>query len=231
MHKRWYWGILLILVSLAAVVVAEAQGGFTVLQESHSYAFNKELIFELALQSEEVVPAGSVELLYSIGHKGDVVNRRRPEYEPGKTLTLRVRDELDQGEIPPASTIAYYWKITDAAGNAFETEKQSFVYMDDRFDWQSRNEEPITVYWYDRVNGERILDVAVDALSRLEKTIDYQMEMPINIVVYQSRQDMQGAMAPRGQTFDEQIITLGTVVAPDIMLLLSDRDVDNTIAH
>ncbi len=230
-RNRWYWLFLAAMLFLGASVLVHAQGGFTVLQESHSYAFNKELVFELALQSEEPIPAGNVELLYSIGPHSDVVNRRRPEYKPGKTLTLRVRDELDQGQIPPASTITYHWKVTDAAGNTFETEPQSFVYMDDRFDWKSKTEGPITIYWYGRVDGERLLDVALQALSRLESTIGYQMETPINIVVYRSKQDMEGAMAPRGQTFDEQIITLGTVVAPDVMLLLTEADVDNTIAH
>jgi len=146
-------------------------------------------------------------------------------------LTLRVREELEQGQIPPASTITYHWKIKDEAGNTFQTDESSFVYMDDRFDWKSKTEGPVTIFWYGRVDGERLLNVAVDALGRLEKTIGFQLETPINIVVYASKQDMQGAMSPRGQTFDEQIITLGTVVAPDVMLLLNESDVDNTIAH
>ncbi|MFQ5854173.1 MAG: peptidase MA family metallohydrolase [Anaerolineae bacterium] len=231
MWKHWRWIVLVVLLVLATAIVVDAQGGITVLQDDYSYAFNKELVFDLALQSNEPIPAKSVELLYSVGRDGDVVNRRRPEYEPDKTLTLRVRDELGQGEIPPTSTITYHWKITDAAGGTFETGEQSFVYMDDRFNWQSKTEGPITLYWYGRVDGEQLLNVAMDALSRLEKTVGYQMRMPINLVAYSSKRDMDGAMAPRGQTFDEQIVTLGTVVAPDVMLLLSDSDVDNTIAH
>lgn len=231
MGKRPYGVVLVIVMLLGMVAVVVAQGGLTVLAEDHSAAFNKELVFELAVQSEEPIPADSVELLYSIGPHSDVVNRRRPEYEPGKTLTLRVRDELEQGQIPPASTITYHWKIRDEAGDTFETDETSFVYMDDRFDWESRTEGAVTIFWYGPVDGERLLNVAVDALGRLEKTIGFQMELPINIVVYRNKQDMQGAMAPRGQTFDEQITTLGTVVAPDVMLLLNESDVDNTVAH
>ncbi|MFQ5341654.1 MAG: peptidase MA family metallohydrolase [Anaerolineae bacterium] len=231
MRKRRYWVVLVIVMLLGMVAVVAAQGGLTVLEEDHSAAFNKELVFELAVQSEEPVPADSVELLYSIGPHSDVVNRRRPDYAPGRTLTLRVREGLEQGQIPPASTITYHWKIKDEAGNTFQTDESSFVYMDDRFDWKSKTEGPVTIYWYGRVDGERLLKVAVDALGRLEKTIDFQLETPVNIVVYSSKSDMQAAMAPRGQTFDEQIITLGTVVAPDVMLLLNESDVDNTIAH
>lgn len=231
MRNRPYWFVLVIVILLGTAAIAAAQGGLTVLQQDHSYAFNKEMVFELGLQSEESIPDNSIELLYSIGPHGDVMNRRRPEYQPGKTLTLRVRDELEQGQIPPASVITYHWKIKDEAGNTFETEESSFVYMDDRFDWQSKTKEPITIYWYGRVDDERLLRVAVDALGRLENTIGFQLETPINIVVYRNKADMQGAMAPRGQTFDEQITTLGIVVAPDVMLLLNEADVDNTVAH
>jgi len=78
MRKRWYWVVLVIVMLLGTVAVVVAQGGLTVLEEDHSAAFNKELVFELAVQSEEPVPADSVELLYSIGPHSDVVNRRRP---------------------------------------------------------------------------------------------------------------------------------------------------------
>lgn len=231
MRKRWYWIVLIAVLLLATATVAGAQDGLTVLEQHHSYAFNEELVFELSLESGEPIPAGNVQLLYNVGHDSDVVNRRQPDYEPGQSLSLRIRDELDQGEIPPASTITYHWKITNAAGDTFETDEQSFTYMDDRFDWQSKTEEPITIYWYGRVDGPHLLDVAVQALTRLEQTIDYELKMPINIVVYQNRRDMQGATAPRGESFDEQITLLGVVVAPDIMLLLSATDVENTIGH
>lgn len=232
MSKRWYWIILVIvLLLLATVGLAGAQDGLTIVQNDYGYAFNNELVFELSLQSEEPIPEESIELLYSVGHDSDVVNRRQPDYTAGRTLTLRVRDDVDQGEIPPASTITYHWEIETAAGERIETDAQSFTYMDDRFDWRSQTQGPITIYWYGGVDGASLLNAATQALDRIETTIGYEMQLPINIVTYASKDDMQGAMSPRGSTFDEQITTLGVVVAPDVMLLLGVIDAENTVGH
>jgi len=222
--------VALLLLGFAASVMAQEQG-VQILQNSYSYTFNKELVFELALQSEQPIPEGGITLLYRIGDS-DVVNRRKAEFRPGKAVVARVIDDLDRGEIPPMSEIRYRWQIRDASGNVFKVEEQSFLYMDDRFEWRSKTEGPVTLYWYDGVDGERLLDSAVASLRRLEAVIGYELEMPVKIVTYKNKRDMDEATPPRGSIFDEQVVTLGTVVAPDIMLLHGTHsDVDNTIAH
>jgi len=76
------------------------------------------------------------------------------------------------------------------------------------------------------------LDSAVESLTRLEDNVGVELEKPVKIIVYQSKADMQEALISQGAIFEEQIITLGTVVAPDIMLLHgTHQDVDVTIAH
>ena len=222
--------VVLLLLGFAAGVMAQEQG-IQVLQNSYSYAFNQELVFELALQSETPIPEGGITLLYRIGDS-EVVNRRKAEFQPGKAVVARVVDDVDRGEIPPMSEIRYRWEIRDASGNVFKIEEQSFLYMDDRFAWRSKTEGPVTLYWYDGVDGERLLDSAVTSLRRLETVIGYELEMPVKIVTYKNKRDMDAATPPRGSIFDEQVVTLGTVVAPDIMLLHGTHaDVENTIAH
>lgn len=234
MRTRWWIGLVLVLL-LAGVVSAAAQTStaqLDVVRQEHNYTFNEELIFELEVISEERIPADSVELLYSVGHESDVVNRRQPDYEPGTQLTVRIRDDLEQGQIPPTSTIRYHWEVTDVAGNAYDTDEQSFVYMDDRFEWQTLSDGALTVYFYGRTDADNLLRAASEALQRIETTLGHEVGIPLNIVVYTSRADMQEALAPRGSTFDEQITTLGVVLAPDVMLLLgSDDRVYNTIGH
>lgn len=235
MRRYWWWiGPALILL-LAGAVPAAAQTSpaeLNVIRQDHAYSFNQELVFELEASSAEEIPPDSVELLYSIGHESDVVNRRQPEYEPGTQVTARVRDELEQGQIPPMSTIHYHWEVTDAAGNHYATEEQSFVYMDDRFDWQTVSDGTLTVYYYGGTDATSLLDAASQALKRIETTLGHEVEIPLNVVVYASRSDMQVALPPRGSTFDEQITTLGIVVAPDVMLLLGSAEgVYNTIGH
>jgi hypothetical protein len=72
----------------------------------------------------------------------------------------------------------------------------------------------------------------VESLARLEENVGVELEKPVKIVVYQSKADMQEALTSQGAVYEEQIITLGVVVAPDIVLLLgTQQDVEVTIAH
>jgi hypothetical protein len=143
-------------------------------------------------------------------------------------------ERLERGEIPPGSEVEVYWRIEDAAGHRLQTEPITFTYMDDRFDWQQLARGKVTLYWYDADHdvGQRLLESALDSLARLEERIGIGPGQPIKIIVYQNKEEMEGALAFRGQVFEAHITTLGVVVAPDIVLLHGTHaDVDRTIAH
>ena len=210
---------------------ALAQGEITVTDNSYRYSFAKEIVFELVAESSREI--NEITLAYRVGSE-PVTNRAYPEFRPGQRVEAEYVWRLQRGEIPPGSDIEYYWRIEDAAGNALETEPITFTYMDDRFTWQSLTEGKIILYWYDadQAFGRRLLDSAVESLTRLEDNVGVELEKPVKIIVYQSKDDMQEALIAKGAIFEEQIITLGTVVAPDIMLLHGTHsEVDQTIAH
>jgi len=210
---------------------ALAQGEITVTANSYRYSFAKEIVFELVAESSREI--NEITLAYRVGSE-PVTNRAYPEFRPGQRVEAEYVWRLQRGEIPPGSDIEYYWRIEDAAGNALETEPITFTYMDDRFTWQSLTEGKIILYWYDadQAFGRRLLDSAVESLTRLEDNVGVELEKPVKIIVYQSKDDMQEALIAKGAIFEEQIITLGTVVAPDIMLLHGTHsEVDQTIAH
>jgi len=224
------WAVLTLVVLTLASQVA-AQAGFNVASQSATYRFGEELSFSLEAESDSVIE--EVLLFYEFGH-ADVINRRSPEFTPGSHITASYVERLQRGEIPPAVEVRYYWRLTNAAGETFKTEPQTFTYMDDRFDFQQVSQDRVTVYWYagGRKLGRQVLDSALRSLQRLENTIGVTLERPIKLVVYESKGDMQGALPRRGSVFEERITTLGTVVAPDVILLLSEQsELDATIAH
>ncbi len=231
--RRRLLSLLLALVVLSLALPVSAQGGITVISQSADYEFSRELVFELTVESTSQIGAEDLLLFYRIGVDGDR-NRRVPEYDPGTRVAAKYVEQLQRGQIPPGSEIEYFWRIEDAAGNSLKTEPVTFTYMDDRFDWQSLSEGNVQVYWYkaDQAFGERMLRIALDALGRLESNFGIALEQPIKIFVYQSKGDMQEALINRGETFEGQIITLGTVVAPDIVLLHGTHsEVEETMAH
>lgn len=225
--------LVLALVMTSLALPALAQGDISVISQSADYHFSRELIFELTAESSSEIGPEDLLLFYKVGVDG-ARNRREPEYEPGTRVEAQYVEPLQRGQIPPGSEIEYFWRIQDAAGNSVKTETMTFIYMDDRFDWQSLSEGKVQVYWYgaDQAFGQKMLRAAVAALTRLESKVGVELQEPIKVLVYQSKGDMQEALINRGETFESQIITLGTVVAPNIMLLHGTHsEVEQTIAH
>lgn len=229
-------GLLFSLPLLAAMLLALfapvlAQEGITVISNTYEYQFPEKIIFRLEAQSGSEI--NDITLFYQIGIE-EVTNRGYPEFAPGLTVKAEHEEKPQRGEIPPFSEIKYFWRIKDAAGNSLKTEPITFIYEDDRFTWQSLSDNKITLYWYDadQAFGQKLLDSAAQSLAHLEEKVGVELEQPIKIVVYQSKADMQEALQYRGEVHEEAIITLGTVVAKDIMLLHGrHQEVDQTIAH
>jgi hypothetical protein len=220
---------LVLLAGLSPLVLA--QEGITVTANTYEYNFAEQIVFRLVAESSSEINA--IALMYRVGGE-PVTNRAYPEFNPAKQVEAEYVWRLQRGEIPPGSDIEYSWRIEDAAGKALETEPITFTYMDNRFTWESLTKSKIILYWYgsDQAFGRRLLDSAVESLTRLEENVGVELEKPVKIIVYQNKDDMEEALISRGAIFEEQIITLGTVVAPDIMLLHGTHSqVDRTIAH
>jgi hypothetical protein len=220
---------LLLLTMIPPLILAQA--GITVTANTYEYSFSEQIVFRLMAESSDEI--NEVTLIYKIGG-APVTNSAHPEFTPAKQVEAEYVWQLQRGEIPPGSDIEYSWRIKDAAGNALETELITFTYMDDRFTWESLTKGKVVLYWYDadQAFGRELLSSAVESLARLEENVGVESEKPVKIIVYQSKADMQEALTSKGAIFEEQIITLGVVVAPDTVLLHGTHpDVDVTIAH
>jgi len=220
---------ILLLASVSRLALA--QEGIAVISNTYESLFAEEILFRLEAKSESEIE--KIVLLYRIGGE-ETTNRGYPDFTPGKEVAAEYVLDLQRGEIAPFSKIEYFWRIEDAAGNKLDTEPVSFVYEDDRFQWESLAQGKVTLYWYDadRAFAQRLLDVALESLAHLEEEIGVELEEPIKLVVYQSKADMLGALVPRGEVFEAEVITLGTVVSKDTVLLHGTHwGVENTIAH
>lgn len=210
---------------------AVAQEGITVISNTYDPLFAQEISFRLEARSESEID--KIVLLYRIGGE-EVINRGYPDFIPAQEVAAEYVMDLKRGEIAPFSEIEYSWRIEDAAGNRLDTEPVSFLYEDDRFQWESLTQEKVTLYWYDanRTFGEGLLEVALESLARLEEEVGVKSEESIKVVVYQSKDDMLGALVSRGEVFEAEVITLGIVVSRDTVLLHgTHQGVEKTIAH
>lgn len=233
MPTRLALAALLVLVLFALPAVAHAQGPIEVVEQAHEYQFAERLVFSLRARAESEIVSARVIIDYTspdLPNDSELPDR----FEPAKQVQLTAERVLRRGQIAPAQEITYWWVIKDTEGNELETEKETFLYLDQAFDWQTLAEAQITVFYYQQPEAfaRDVLETSQAALERLAREAGVTIEFPVKVVVYNSKADMQRAQAFRGETFEEQIVTLGTVVEQDILLLLgSDPGLEITIFH
>lgn len=219
-----------LVLGLPALVQAQAgQGAITVLTNEAKPVFAKEVRFSLTARSDS--PINEITLFYQLANSA-VVGRAYPKFEPGKEVEAEWVWELVPGALAPGTEVTYHWAIRNAAGEELRTDKQSFIYEDDRFAWKEVGEGLVRVFTYKGNQGPYLLELALDDIESLEREIGVKLEQPIRIYVYASKSDMQKAIPSRSERYDEMTTTLGMVVSEDTLLLLGGApDLDRTLAH
>ena len=172
-------------------------------------------------------------MFYTFGD-GKARNRMPAEFTPAKSITGVATKRAQQGEFAPQLTITYFWEIVDSTGATLRTDPQQMVYGDDRFKWQKVSNDRATVFWYDggAQFGPQVLEWTVQGLDRLESKFGIKMSYPTNVVVYKTKEDMSGALAPRGETFERGATILGEARSTyGTTLVLNQGDLRTTLWH
>ncbi|MBX3062109.1 MAG: hypothetical protein KF726_03985 [Anaerolineae bacterium] len=66
-------------------------------------------------------------------------------------------------DLPQWVAVDYYWRLTDAAGNVYQTETINDAYTDTRREWRMAESEDIIVYWEDSL-PEQMGDAVIEAM-------------------------------------------------------------------
>ena len=189
-------GILMMLLAMPAI----AQEGITVTDQSADFEFRDHLTFNLS--AEGPVEISDVDLFFRV--VGQLAtSRNAAEFTPGTSIEAEfVYDQTDVGNyFPPGTELEYWWKVTDADGNEFKTERERLTYLDNRYPWQTMENERLTLYWYEGSDdfGQALFDRANVALDTLESDIGIALEDPIKIFIYGNHQDLLGALSATAQ--------------------------------
>jgi hypothetical protein len=177
-----------------------AQEAIKVLDQGSTTAFRDHVTFTLTAESSAEIVA--VDLFYKV--VGQIAtSRNEAEFSPGTSISAEfVIDQTESANYsPPGTEIEYWWRITDAAGNELKTERERLLYLDDRYPWQTRQNERLTLYWYegDQDFGQSLFERANTALDTLETDIGIALEEPIKIFIYGSHNDLLGALRASAQ--------------------------------
>jgi hypothetical protein len=135
----------------------------------------------------------------------DLQNNNGPETHvvsygaPQRTIRLSYQESTTGDNfVPPGTSITYFWRFADAAGNTFSQPQQLLTTIDTRFAWQHLNKGFLQVNWYDRPQdfGQVILNGASSSIDRISGNLGGGLQSPINLWVYASDQDFHGSLPP-----------------------------------
>jgi Peptidase MA superfamily len=101
--------------------------------------------------------------------------------------------------LTPNTLISYRWRATNA-GMVTYSPAHELLYDDDRpgLNWQSARIGDATVHWYGGAESQarRFGELSAGGAQRAEQLLGHQLDGPIDIFVYDSRDDFFGALGP-----------------------------------
>jgi hypothetical protein len=118
----------------------------------------------------------------------------------GPAIEVDVKLSLDLGThyIPPGATVAYYWSLVGPSGDVVDTPTDSFVLVDERYEWRelADAQERVITHWYSGSDefGRLLLATASAALDRLERDIGTGLQRQAHIWVYESQDELASAL-------------------------------------
>lgn len=208
-------GFLLLMMTLPVW----AQAPITVQQESITSEFRNNITAKISATGQTDIT--EVEFFYRVAGK-PATTRAAANFSPGTTVDASFTINQTETYFPPGTELEYWWKLTDANGESLKTGRQSYRYMDERYDFQSLSNERVSLYWYRGGDnfGQKLFDQANVALDRLENTVGVTVEKQVSIFIYGSHEDLLNAIAvgaqewTGGQAFGEfGVVVLG--ITPD----------------
>ncbi|MBN1995282.1 MAG: hypothetical protein JW953_21510 [Anaerolineae bacterium] len=232
-------GFVMLLIIWSGQAMAQ-NGGIKVSDQALDTSFREHVTFTLSAASKaEIV---DIDLLYKIA--GQIAtSRNAADFVPGTTVEAEfVIDQTEPGNyFPPGTELQYWWEITDAGGNTLTTKKESFLYLDDRYDWTSLQNDRLTLSWYKGSDafGQNLFDRANDSLDTLETDLGVTLEEPIKIFIYANHDDFLNAYFAAAQewaggaAFNESGVVMMTVEPqqPEWGTIITTHEMTHLVIH
>lgn len=234
MGKKFFSIFLSLFFLLSFAPRVAAQGGIEISDVDVSYLFGEEIRFSARVSA----PTAIQEVLLSFRDERE--NNTRvislfPDDEGFVEYTYNARENL----LRPFAKITLEFQVRLANGSEKTSKSYSFIYSDNRFDWQSRKEGNLRVHWHEGGEsfGIAALDSARTGLKKIETLFPVDATTPLDIYIYASPADLQNALFMGGETWisGHASPALGIVlvsIAPGAEEKISmERQIPHELAH
>ncbi len=171
------------------------------------YVFGQQIRFSLQVSSD--APIQSVVLAFRTQDtRGTTVQTMA--FEPNTALQLEYVHSISERYIQPFVQVRYWWTIENVRQEKYVTEPQTLFYDDNRFAWQTQENDIARIHWYQgqMETAVRALDVVAEGIERAQQDIPAStLSQPLEIYMYASPDDMQMTL-PGLLSRREQAVTL-----------------------
>ncbi len=198
MHKP----VCLVLMSallLLAFVSIPAVAQSIELESSASYQFGESITFRAIIRSDYPIEKATIFFQAENDTRTNLGEVEVSQLDASQTQ-LTYTHEMNYYAIRPFAQVEFRWEIDIEGAESFTSPKYSFVYIDDRFEWQELEEPPFRVFWYqgDTAFAQNILDTAQEGLIQLERTLNLSAPQGLDIYVYNDASALLQALNPAG---------------------------------
>ena len=213
---------LLLALSFGALAPAHAATatGLQVQTDAATVDFPQSLVFHLVANVDQ--PLVSAETWYHPAFS-PVTSVVRADFKGGSPVDVTNTVDMQLHYLPPGIDIIYRWRLTLRDGSVLETPEKTVLYMDTRYQWQSKSEGAVTVYYFagDNSIGQAALDQTVKAIDNMKQAFHLTADEPVRVVIYSSTRDFASALPPNSAEW------IGGFTQPALHLVVTGVDKGN----
>ena len=183
-------------------------------------------VIEVISNERELRLPGEVVLSLEVEGKADIVEVRLyykessldiwwytyPALSPSHRVRTSFNLPLSGGSyLPPGTELEYYYSIRDSQGNTLTTRPETFIYIGDRFRWETVSAGPLTLYWHD-LSESRVRDVArqvEQSLHEIGNILEVNLDQNMTGIIYNTRSEALESFPNQGETIREEQVFQG----------------------
>lgn len=231
-------GLFIALLGLLALVAFPAQGqeGAIVLKQKEvRNQFPEGVVFEATAGT--IAPATIKEIRLEMRVNGSPRGSYAYlEFEPATTVQGKYLLKTDGAQYkPPGILLEYRFIITDSAGRTLETEKETFLYLDNRFQWEKVTEGLVEVYYYGPTLGraQLILKAGTGTVTKMGALLGITPTQTIRVIAYNNAAHMASALPFVSRATQTELLTQGQAHYEYgvLLVLAGDPQIDGIASH
>ncbi|MEA3349789.1 MAG: peptidase MA family metallohydrolase [Chloroflexota bacterium] len=194
--RRFFAVAITIAICLGFAIPTQGQEEIPFDQPQVAYSFGEELIITTEIAAD--ISIQTIKIVLQPEVSADSVADEIFLTSPNEATYSR---NLSQNPLPAFSRIEYWYQGELENGDTFSSQHFSFVYTDNRFDWQSLQTEEFEIFWYegDSDFGQQILNTAYAGLERIRQHVSVPAPQKVAFYVYANATEMQSVLQLSGQ--------------------------------